>query len=289
MQYVNSHVQSREIQIDELRNILNLEPHEYKLINDFFKYIIGYAHSEICTKTDITFNYRSIKESRKIIAVEFYNIHRKEGVPPAVMDLIPEKYRNNSDVLKNILQYLKSHGPEYVTEKLLYVTKRPTKNYGSYLFSVLENNYGEDFQSKQPKEDVPTFNSGDVFERNNKRYTYGPEGLKINKKILIPFEIQEAISNGTLTQISQSQLERERKEEEDKILTMARNTKIAVFLSRLPQDERKTLDDQFIEGGLNNFSKELIRSYGLDSEIGKALYFDWLFKNFRNKIEYTLK
>jgi plasmid replication initiation protein len=79
-QYVNSNLRSREISLEELRVVLRLRG-AYIQPSNLFRRIIQPAHKEINTKTDISFSFRPIKESRKIIAAEFYDIQKKTFIP----------------------------------------------------------------------------------------------------------------------------------------------------------------------------------------------------------------
>ena len=186
---------SLEIQIDKLREIAGLEPNKYKQTRDIFQRIIIPAHKEICTKTDLTFDYRPIKDCRKIVAVEFYNIQQKEDLPPAITNLIPEIHRKDKNILKIVRQYIKCNGPEYVTEKLQYVNTRPVKDYAAYLFKALSENY----ETKQVPE-LPEFDVNTVFEFKGKRCVFNGENTIINEnQILTIPEMAQALQDGTLT------------------------------------------------------------------------------------------
>jgi hypothetical protein len=79
--------------------------------------------------------------------------------------LIPEKYREDKDVLQNIQKYMELRGPEYVTEKINYTVSRNPGNFADYLHPTLENNHGEDFaQGTQKDNQFKQFTPGTVFE-----------------------------------------------------------------------------------------------------------------------------
>jgi plasmid replication initiation protein len=175
-QYANSNMRSRTMDLEELKLSLGVN---YPAGN-LFRRVITPSHKEICAKTDISFSFQPIKESRKIVAVEFYDIQKKTAIPPSILSLIPEKYRENQDVLKNIEKYLNLQGPEYVTEKLQYVASRKdVTHYPDYLNSVLQNNHGEDFKPTPETSKVIDFPSGKIFEFGGKRYTFNGNGLRI--------------------------------------------------------------------------------------------------------------
>jgi plasmid replication initiation protein len=64
-------VGKRSITVESLRKMLGIEPKEYDRYNDFKRYVLQVAHKEINEKTDISFDYREIKLSRKINELEF--------------------------------------------------------------------------------------------------------------------------------------------------------------------------------------------------------------------------
>ena len=246
---------SLEIQIDKLREIAGLEPNKYKQTRDIFQRIIIPAHKEICTKTDLTFDYRPIKDCRKIVAVEFYNIQQKEDLPPAITNLIPEIHRKDKNILKIVRQYIKCNGPEYVTEKLQYVNTRPVKDYAAYLFKALSENY----ETKQVPE-LPEFDVNTVFEFKGKRCVFNGENTIINEnQILTIPEMAQALQDGTLTKVSPAQLEREQQEKLKEEFEAHRLQEIAEFLTRMTQDERKAVEAYFIQEKISDLIKPIFQ------------------------------
>jgi plasmid replication initiation protein len=51
--------------------MLGIEPKEYHLYGDFKRYVLQVAHKEINEKTDILFEFKEIKLSRKVNELEF--------------------------------------------------------------------------------------------------------------------------------------------------------------------------------------------------------------------------
>ena len=202
LQYANTRLRSREISLDELCVILSL-PAIYNKAANLFQRVLRPAHKEITTKTDISFSFRPIKESRKFVAVEFYDIQRKTTITPAILSLIPAEYRENQEVLRNIQTYLELRGPEYVTEKINYAVSRKPQNFADYLYSNLENNHGAGFVLDTEKTNkIEQFAAGSVFEFGGKRYTFDGSGLRISDtKILNPEEMSQPTKLGLLTPI----------------------------------------------------------------------------------------
>lgn len=61
----------RKIFLEDLRMYLGIEPDEYKQYNDFKRRVVLTSQKEIKKYSDIYFDFKEIKESRKIVAIEF--------------------------------------------------------------------------------------------------------------------------------------------------------------------------------------------------------------------------
>jgi hypothetical protein len=271
-QYANSNMKSRKIDLEDLRSMLGLTE-EYQRTFDLFRYIIVPSHKEICAKTDISFSFQPIKESRKIVAVEFYDIQKKTAIPPSILSLIPEKYRGNQDVLKNIEKYLNLQGPEYVTEKLQYVaTRKDVSNYPDYLNSVLQNNHGNGFKPAPDTPKVIDFPTGTVFEFGGKRYTFDGNGLRISDtKILNPEEIDQAIKMGLLIPICPEKLEKEHQETLQVQYEQYRREAVDTYLASLSLVELHAAKKSFVQG-LDVFSLDFFKEKGWDNPIINSMW-----------------
>ena len=69
--------------IEDLREMLGVEEHEYKAFKDFERRVIKKAVSEINEKTDLQVSYVKKKTGRKITHIEFY-IEQKQGYPTEI-------------------------------------------------------------------------------------------------------------------------------------------------------------------------------------------------------------
>lgn len=68
-------VNKREISVLDLREYCGISKEKYKKYNDFKRKVIEIALKEINKKTDITFDFDEIKQSRKIVSILFH-IHK---------------------------------------------------------------------------------------------------------------------------------------------------------------------------------------------------------------------
>lgn len=61
----------RQFDVSKLRELIGISQKEYSLYADFKKRVLIQAQKEINSRTDITFDFKEIKEGKKIIAIEF--------------------------------------------------------------------------------------------------------------------------------------------------------------------------------------------------------------------------
>ncbi len=146
--------------IPALRAMLGIEEHEYSIFRDFKRWIIQRAQSEIRMKTDIDFEFKVEKLSRKPIAVIFYDIKQKTLIPDRVLELIPKKYRESRQILDAIRKYVLLCGEDYVTEKLNYTNARNPKKWVNYFLLALDEDYGAGY-TPPAAEDRPAPPLGD--------------------------------------------------------------------------------------------------------------------------------
>ena len=77
-QYEN--IGNRVLKLDELKKMFTIQ-NKYKKYNHFKTIVINTAHKELKAKSDIYFEYRELKESRKVVAIEL-EIKYKNGKRP---------------------------------------------------------------------------------------------------------------------------------------------------------------------------------------------------------------
>lgn len=105
-QYENTSRQKRVFNLDELRVILGIEEGRHKRFNDFKRYVIEVAKKELPKKTDIGFDYRLIKTSRKITAIKFILKPKKKSktnTQAAIEAGLTLKYKDQTHTLDETL------------------------------------------------------------------------------------------------------------------------------------------------------------------------------------------
>lgn len=86
----------REITVDELRSILQLK-NAYKNYNDFKKKVIIITQEEIKKYSDLTFEFKEIKNGNKVVAIAFY-INSKKMDKINCVDMEVKNKENNQQL-----------------------------------------------------------------------------------------------------------------------------------------------------------------------------------------------
>jgi len=195
-QYLN--VGKREIELEDLKKMLGIGPDEYRLYGKLKQTILDKSYREICTKTDIDFKWKTIKESRKVVAILFYDIQQKTRIPPSVLNLIPRNYRDNKQVLDITRKYLELMGEEYVVEKLNYTNSKNPKSWIDYFYQACEQNWGEGFIPAQ--QSIPgvfeALEDGTTIEINRQRYTSYGGTIHTERGVIPPGLLQRMLTEG---------------------------------------------------------------------------------------------
>lgn len=97
----------REISIDDLRLYCGIKTGEYRNYNAIKLYVIERAAAEINAKTEYEIDYQEIKESRKIIAIEWVikkrTFFEKNQLEKAT--LIKKELRSKNSFIENLQEY----------------------------------------------------------------------------------------------------------------------------------------------------------------------------------------
>lgn len=119
-------IEKRRIAIKELRDYCGIAEGEYRRYSDFKKDVLERAKREINAKTEYNIDYTEIKESRKIVAIE-WTINKKDLDRQKHLDRInslSKELRSEAIIIDNLLEYgfgktvakrlIKLHGEETV-------------------------------------------------------------------------------------------------------------------------------------------------------------------------------
>ena len=105
LQYLS--IGHRKITIDELREYCGIEENEYKNYFDLKRKVIEKAKSEITAKTNYEIDYKEIKESRKVVAIE-WQIKKKnlaEEKHQKEIQVLEAEINTKSMLIRDVMEY----------------------------------------------------------------------------------------------------------------------------------------------------------------------------------------
>ena len=163
MQYLI--IGNRTITLQELRGYCGIREHEYKDYFDIKRKVINRAKTEINTKTEYEIDYQEIKESRKVVAID-WTIKKKpiqpEGTAEKVRQLQKE-YRSESALIDSLVEYgfsrtiakrfIINNGEDVVSDALksvnIQVDRGQVKNPRAMLQMAIKENWKPDVFKKK--------------------------------------------------------------------------------------------------------------------------------------------
>jgi plasmid replication initiation protein len=187
-QYVK--IGERIFLLETLKASLGIGPTKYSLYGDFKKRVLLVAQSEVAEKTDISFEFKEIKEGRKVVKIKFIinsqNTEPTSSIPLSqgllfqdqeldrgnenlkkLLEILPKVYQDKKSIEKLLLEALVKHGFDYVARNIRYANENSNatkpganltkgSNYRNYLAKALKNDFGlayqEDMETVQQKE-----------------------------------------------------------------------------------------------------------------------------------------
>ena len=177
-------IKKRTIVLEDLRKMVgsteidskgNITKYDYDEYSNFKKKVILVAQKELKQKTDIYFEFKEIKQGRKVVAIEFYifeNTKNKkkiqntidfEQISLDIMELQKEfKNKTNLDINYEILNDL-------IKEKGFNTVKKYIDNWDKFKHLSKKNVLGFFIVAVQKEYDIPTEEKEHnfEFEKNN--------------------------------------------------------------------------------------------------------------------------
>ena len=103
--------------IDNLKIMFKIED-KYKKTNDFFKRVIDSAKKELDAKSPYSFEYKKIKDGRKIVAIKFYPVYHPQNRDPELeRKELQKKTSLQWDLDPMLINYLK-HNFLFTTDEI---------------------------------------------------------------------------------------------------------------------------------------------------------------------------
>jgi len=187
---------SKNFEIDEFRFILNIWD-KYSKYTDFRKRVLLSSQKELLEKTDIAFEFEEIRESRRVVRLDFKIItqHKKS--------LAVSNSSNSTDTLAEQLKtkiflseaqiktVLKQFGTVQIERNINYVlAQKNIKNLAWYFMKALELDYGQTLFVQQEEKDKEKKLATQQLQEANKQ-----EQLKIQNEKAKKEKIENFIQN----------------------------------------------------------------------------------------------
>jgi len=175
-------IKKRTIPLEKFKNILGVTD-VYELFANIQQKILKPVHSEITTKTSLSYDWRLVKTGRKVTAIEFHDIESRPSLPEKIIELIPEAYRKDKTLVFAIYNYLNQNGQERTLEKLRYVEKQKPKKYLAYTISAFKNDFTDTAPGEKTikeKNASPTVDDLPDLEVGTRIWIDGKEAVIVN-------------------------------------------------------------------------------------------------------------
>ncbi len=147
----------REMSIDELRAWCGIKKTEYALYADTKRNVINRAKKEINAKTDYEVDYKEIKESRKVVGLEWTIKHKThfEKSQSEKAAILAKELRSTTAILEQLLEYgftkqaanrlVKNHEEANIVNAIkaveIYMIKHAVKNPRALLETAIKEKW----------------------------------------------------------------------------------------------------------------------------------------------------
>ena len=228
-------LKEREIDLQQLRDILGIGKEQYKLYSNFRDRILEPTQRELRANADLYFEFDEIKFGRRVGAIRFRILYQKKFIEPtpdkdavnvmptthglsvsvvqkdSLLDklllLVPEHHKSKKTVMTALEVFEKKHGFEYVKRNILYSNAKADKSYAGFLNNALKNDWGHDWdidrrQSAEDKNKIIVAEKSKKDDDTRKR----KESKEKHEKVLAGFyslsqDVQDGIKNDFLESI----------------------------------------------------------------------------------------
>ena len=151
----------RKFSVSELREKLGLKSTELRQWIDFKRRVLEIAKREINAKTDLVIDYTTKKVGRRIEFIIFSiraqsreQKNEQNERYDALLNLVPEKYRELKTLKNAIIKYLKKKGFEYTKRNIEYANLKAERNYRAFLINSLKEDWAADWQDDQKVQQI---------------------------------------------------------------------------------------------------------------------------------------
>lgn len=155
-----------ELTIEDLRQVLGIQPGEYNRHALFEAKVMAPAVEELNLKSELTVRYKYVERGRSVVGVVF-NIKEEpeklalQGESTRATDqrelltLLPEALRGDKKLLLLIKSRYMQDGYDYVASNIAFVVKKAKTNPGKMLMMALEDDFAREDREKAAKKNAP--------------------------------------------------------------------------------------------------------------------------------------
>ncbi|AGK99586.1 replication initiation protein [Clostridium pasteurianum] len=176
-----------EIKVDELRKILKADTGSYLIYQNFKNRIIVQAKRELCSKTDICFDFEEIKTGRKVTALKFHIKSNNKDVNYMAAQIESEK-EEKEEYIEKVKKVMYDHKITSLEAKKIYDSSNSnieliSKVYNHFKARKVENFIGTMISMvkpgifQEPMNNTPKTHFNDYEQR---QYDY----TELEKKLL---------------------------------------------------------------------------------------------------------
>jgi plasmid replication initiation protein len=158
-------IKNRKIPLSDLKDFCGIKENQYKRFNDFKKDVLERVKKEINFKTDILIDYTEIKESRKVVAIE-WTVKKKDLEQQNhfhQVQSLRKEYRSELALIESIIEYgyskalskrfIKDYGEDIVQNAVkavdIQIEKGQVKNPKAMLRKAIEEKWKPDVYKKR--------------------------------------------------------------------------------------------------------------------------------------------
>lgn len=188
---------NRNFELKDLRFLLNIGESKYKNYPDFKKRVLLSAQKELKEKTDIYFEFEEIRESRKVVKLEFDIFTNKED---EILTTNENSFKTDlSSILrdtillndKQIQTVLKQFQEDHIKRNIEYVlSQKGIKNIPWYFMKALNDDYWKSIIQKKKKDE-----NNEARENEQKEKIKKEEEVKHKELLEKRKKIEEYILN----------------------------------------------------------------------------------------------
>ena len=137
----------RKFEVDELKELLAIEPGKYKQYGHFKSKILLHAQEQIEKHTDLRFEFNELKTGRKITRLEFYIHSQRETLPEIEPDEIDNQLIELGISTKQAKKIRDKWDDDQILRNLEYtkalMNKRRIDNPAGYFIQAVMEDYGK--------------------------------------------------------------------------------------------------------------------------------------------------